>query len=337
MNSVKKLLPPITGLLAFLLGAYIWNISNTSRTISVQSQTNELASANPIPSILVEIEDDEVSRDDLEFEYQLLVNKIFDNDDLTPIPDLGDRYESELNSLKEKIIDSLVERKILFQFIKQDTNFDVDNPSRYVSCVEEWMKIIKVDLEILRDSNNQQRLKERLCQQSILLQYLDEKIYAKIGISQSEIVEYFKNHSHEFTQPPMVKIRQIVLADEKQANQIKAKVNLNNFSDLARQYSIAPEASSGGELGPFRHGGMPRFFDVVFSMKPGQISGILKSTYGFHIIILDRFYEAKRLGLEEATPHIEKLLKKQKREKEYQKWVDLALHSVNVSTPKVKW
>ena len=80
---------------------------------------------------------------------------------------------------------------------------------------------------------------------------------------------------------------------------------------------------------------MPRFFEVAFDLHPGQISNILKSTYGFHIIMVEEKREAHKMTFAEALPGITQKLRQLEEEKAYQKWVDLALHTVVVNTPKV--
>ena len=334
--KVSKIYPALLCVLAFVAGGYFWKISKTERTIA--DATNRPTAPDLVDTgILVKVEDLRVTADDLRFEYDLLTARIWNSEELTPIPDLGDQYETELASLKGKILDSLVERKVLYRFVQHDKRFDLDNPSRYVGCLNQWMTTIESQHELFASPDNQQRLKERLCELSVLHQYLSENVYASIAVSEDEVVEYFRSHASEFKQDEMVKIRQVVLPDDHTARKIRARLTRANFTRLAKQHSITPEASLGGQIGPFTKGQMPPFFDVVFLMKPGQISDVLKSTYGFHIVTLDKKYAKKELSLEEARSQISEIIKKKKQEREYQRWVDLALHSVQVTTPRAVW
>ena len=155
-------------------------------------------------------------------------------------------------------------------------------------------------------------------------------------VSPEEIAAYFRQHPGEFTLPTQVEVSQIVLANEYKARRIYHKLNRRNFSAMAIKHSITPESATGGNLKAFSIGEVPRFFNVAFSMKVGQISDIIKSAYGFHILLLRKKRKRTQLNLADATPLIREQILRQKREKEYQKWVDMALHKVNLKAPYIK-
>ena len=83
---------------------------------------------------------------------------------------------------------------------------------------------------------------------------------------------------------------------------------------MARKYSQDPgSAANGGDLGYFGRGGMVKpFDDAVFSMKAGEISGLVKSDFGFHIIKLLAIKPARVLSFEEARQGILNKLRQQK-------------------------
>lgn len=284
--------------------------------------------------IIAEIDNEKVYREEVDFEYKILTNTILYDEDLAPVPDYGASIHSELSVLKEKIVMSLIERKLLYNFIKRDTTFTINDPNRTKICIEHWKKYIeKSDAKVINNEKSKAYLKKRLCEQDLLSQYLNEKIYSKIKLSDEEMLDYFKHHPKEFISPPKVTIRQIVLADEKTAKKLKNMVTSRNFTKLAKKYSITPEAEDGGILGPFTIGfGMPRFFEVAFNMKPGQISDILKSTYGFHIIMLEEKVPQANLSFLDAKNHIRQKLYELTKERKYKQWVDQALHTMDVKS-----
>lgn len=289
--------------------------------------------------VLVEIEGIPIEKADVDFEYQLLTRDLQSmSQDLTSIPALGKAIEVEGYTLRDQIMSGISERKILFQMIKRDKSFNLSDSGRYVDCLKQWMRTVKHGDPILNAGINKERLKSRLCEQSILQQYLEENIFKNIRIKADEVLEYFRNHPKEFERPSMVSIRQIVLADERQARKIRNQVTRKNFIRLAKKYSITPEAQEGGLLEPFPIGyGMPRFFEVAFSMRPGEISNILKSTYGFHLILLEKKWKIRKYNLSESLERIRAKLLQKEKERAYQKWIDLALHTIKVSIPKVYW
>ncbi len=78
----------------------------------------------------------------------------------------------------------------------------------------------------------------------------------------------------------------ILVKDEATAKDIQAKLKAGDkFEDLAKQYSIDGSAADGGSLGTFGRGAMVKEFeDAAFALKPGEISDIVKTQFGYHII-----------------------------------------------------
>ncbi|MBW1635534.1 MAG: SurA N-terminal domain-containing protein, partial [Deltaproteobacteria bacterium] len=88
-----------------------------------------------------------------------------------------------------------------------------------------------------------------------------------------------------------------------------------DFSELAKQYSEGPSKDSGGDLGFFEKGSMvPKFDSAVFSMKPGQISEIIKTRFGYHIILLEEVKPATARSFEEVRDSIITTLQKKEAE-----------------------
>ena len=86
-----------------------------------------------------------------------------------------------------------------------------------------------------------------------------------------------------------------------------------DFTELAKQYSEGPTGPKGGDLGSFTRGRMVKpFDDAAFSLKEGEISDIVETQFGFHIIKLEKIEPAYTRTLEEARGEIEAQLQAQK-------------------------
>ncbi len=86
---------------------------------------------------------------------------------------------------------------------------------------------------------------------------------------------------------------------------LKRAKNGEDFSALAREYSEGPSKDSGGDLGFFAAGQMvPSFDQAVFSMQPGDISEVVKTQFGYHIIMLEEIQQAQTRPLEEVKAEI---------------------------------
>lgn len=331
-------------LLSVGIGVYAWRVQRTGRKVDQESSDGREFRRR---STLVVVGGTPISNDDIDFEYNLMTDPVKQGLNsgtgaanpapLQAVPDFSGKVDQELSPLKQRIASQIIERKVLYKYIEQDKNFGIDDPAKFSACLREWDESMKAGGKALEDRTAQDRLKKMLCEKSIINQFLRTMVYAPIRISDQEIAEYYKKNTREFKIPQQVVIRQIVLSTEKDANAIKKELNHNNFAAMAAKYSITPEKDQGGMLGPFGQGSMPQVFDIAFSMRPGEIRGILKSTYGFHFVMLERVIPPQNQTLAQATPKIREMLTTKKKEEAYQKWVDQALNVVTVVTPKPLW
>ena len=330
---IKRLFYLFLLMATFGLGVYIWKISHTGYNLAEVEEEAKSPKKIELGDVLAYVGDVPITAQDLELEFSIHIRGLTDTKDLTAIPEVGDKAELQLAPLRERILAQMIERKVLYKHASDDQKFDMADSSRYVSCLTEWHVAIDNGAANTASILDRERLKTRLCETQILKQYMDEIIFSKISIKDEDISEYFKNHQGDFVHPERVTIRQIVLATEEEANAVKAKLTKSNFEELAREHSIAFEREKGGLLGPFSQQEMPRIFDIAFTMNPGDVKGVLKSNYGFHIIKLERKYPKTKLNRAAAIPKIREILEKRKKEEEYNKWVETALNTIPVRGP----
>ena len=319
----------------FGVGAYAWKVKSTGEALVHLG--DEAMQVKPLApgSVLMEVDGEPITVSDVDWEYRLHTLGAFDEAELTPAS-WGDE-DARLSPLRKKLLTALVERKLLYAFIQKDKAFDPSEPARLGACLKEWHETLAAGHKQLVSGEAEVRLKARLCEKDLLQQYLNGRLFAKLEVSFQEVRRYAEAHPEVLRQPERVQIRQIVLADEQEAKRARARVDGSNFGRLARQKSIAPEAHSGGLLRPFARGEMPRVFDGAFNMEEGQVSPILKSTYGFHIILLEKKFAARQLTSRQAAGKISELILSQKRQEAYRQWVERALATVRVAPGKPTW
>lgn len=112
-----------------------------------------------------------------------------------------------------------------------------------------------------------------------------EDLADRIRFPESALVLYFEENRRRYRTPERVRIRQIVVEDEAKARQLRAQLGEGaDFATLAAEHSLAPEAGEGGLLPAFARGEMPEVFDEAFKLRPGGLSRVLESPYGFHLL-----------------------------------------------------
>ena len=340
---MRKLPYILAYLCCFGIGAYAWRLKTSGVAIATESPTAPTYATVPSAdgsglanAATIRVGNETITQDDIDWEFRQHISSTADHEALTPIPDLGDRYNQELVSLRRALIGSMIERKILFIYLQQDHAFDFEKPSRYTVCMSQWQQAVS-SLDPTMDKENRERLKASLCERSIISQYMSERLLADVRLDERELQEYYKNHLSDFKTPERVRVRHILAANESTAKTLRAQANQHNFESLAREHSIAPEGTSGGILGPFVKGGMPAVFEVAFHLKPGEISETLKSNYGYHLIMLLEHYPKQQQAFPEVRSKIAATLRKVKQEEHFSKWVEKALAAINVATPKAVW
>jgi len=85
-----------------------------------------------------------------------------------------------------------------------------------------------------------------------------------------------------------IRASHILVSDLEQAEKILSEIKAGgDFGELAKKYSICPSKENGGDLGYFGKGQMVKEFeDAAFSLNEGEVSGIVKTEFGYHIIKL---------------------------------------------------
>jgi len=155
---------------------------------------------------------------------------------------------------------------------------------------------------------------------------------AKQEITQQDLQRYYDEHRDEFRVPEQVNVRHILIktppagtdgkVDQKAIDAAKAKADDidkqlkagADFAALAKKYSDdTASAKNGGSLGWISRGRtVPEFEQTAFSLPKGGTSGVVRTSYGFHIIHVDDKQPAKMKSLDEVKTQIEPIIRQEK-------------------------
>lgn len=129
--------------------------------------------------------------------------------------------------------------------------------------------------------------------------YVQKEIIGKINLTEKDFQAYYDTHKKEFENPEMVRARHILVAVKpdatpeqkeaarKKAEELLAKVKAGeDFAKLASENTDDPGSKAkGGDLGFFTQGSMVgKFEQAAFALKPGEVSGLVETEFGYHII-----------------------------------------------------
>ena len=157
---------------------------------------------------------------------------------------------------------------------------------------------------------------------------------AALDITDGEILSYYAAHKDSFREPPTITIRQILVRTDREALDLRQKLTKpgTSFEALAREKSVAPEASQGGLMGAFRRGELPGELDAAaWPLPVGGLSGVVPSPLGFHILRLDARNDGRNLSLEEVRPAIRARVLTEKTEGKVRQFIEGLLARAKVN------
>jgi len=158
------------------------------------------------------------------------------------------------------------------------------------------------------------------------------KVASQVQVTPADLQSYYRDHQDQYRVPEQVNVRHILIktplpgpdgkVDDNAVKAAKAKAEAvlkqvqsgGNFAELAKKNSDdTVSAEKGGDLGWINRGQtVPEFEKAAFSLNKDQISGIIQSSYGFHIIQLLDKHEAHVKSLAEVKGEIEPIIRQQK-------------------------
>jgi len=147
-----------------------------------------------------------------------------------------------------------------------------------------------------------------------------------------EIKKYFEDNKEQFKAEESVSASHILVDSEEKALSLLSEIKDGkiSFEDAARQNSSCPSKDNGGSLGEFTKGQMvPEFDKAVFEMEKGEISGPVKTQFGFHIIKVTDKNEAQEMKLEDIKEQLRGMVLGSKR----QKALDSKLNQLKILYP----
>ncbi|MFW6147702.1 MAG: peptidylprolyl isomerase [Thermodesulfobacteriota bacterium] len=245
--------------------------------------------------------------------------------------------DSQLSRLKNQVLEQLINRELLYQE-SQRKGVTVSEAK-----INEKLEVMKknfsnqADFEnILKEANlSEVQLKAQI-EQSLAIDELITKMFVeKVTLSEDEVKTYYESNPESFKQPEQVRASHILIKvapQEDSSKRASARIEIEkiqqkirrgeNFAALAEEASECPSASKGGDLGYFSRGQMAKpFEDAAFALAPGEISDIVETDFGYHLIKVEDKRAQTDMAFDEIKDGLKSYLTQQKVQEEVVRYV----------------
>jgi len=209
---------------------------------------------------------------------------------------------------KERFLQELINKELIYQ---DAINRGLQNDRELAEKIEEFRKM------------------------SLLTIVLKQEIEEKAEVTESEIKEFYDGNPENFKTGEEVRARHILVDTEEKANDIlNSIIKGEGFTELAKTFSMDKgSAQNGGDLGFFSRGRMiPEFEETAFSLKKGEPSKPVKTTYGYHIIEVTDKREGSQIKFEEAKENIKNQLVKEKQKALFESYIETLKNKTDIKT-----
>jgi len=247
----------------------------------------------------------------------------------------GGVHAEEVNPVVGKVGDFVLREADLERLISNQSpetqQKQLANPEQRAALVRELLLAKAVATQARKEKfDRKPEVKEQLSyviDQYLAQEYLRKVVIATVVVTDEEMKKYYLEHEKDFRLPATIKVRHIFFAAPQDASpEVKAKARAKTeevllqlrkgeeFAKLAREFSEdADSAAKGGELGYLSAGktNSEEFEKAAFALKAGEISAVVETPFGYHLIKIDERKEARTATYDEARDYIRKILKEQ--------------------------
>ena len=242
------------------------------------------------------------------------------------------------NKLMKKVLDQMITEKLQIQEAKklgmvvsdEDIQKSLDDVFKLNNITNEQFESM-----LKNEGNSLESYKEMISDQIYASRVVQMQIGATTPVGEKSIRYYYRINKKDFLVSEKVELSQIMLVKEidassKEVKLLKIKANEifqlikggGEFSDLAMKFSDDVSAHSGGKIGFVSRGSMlPKLEKAAFNLREGEVSPLVETVSGFHIIKCDSFIPGHAKDYQSVRPEIKRILNFQKREKKYEKWI----------------
>ena len=237
-----------------------------------------------------------------------------------------------LSEIKKDVLENLIGRELLYQ-TSQKHGIKVDEAAinnQLAMLKKRFPSEAEFNKVLSKNNLSEAAMRAQLERNTAIKEFIDKQFVQKVTISDKESKAYYESNPEYFKQPEQVQASHILIkidskVDESQKAQARKKIeNIQkrlqkgeDFAALAKESSQCPSKAKGGDLGYFQRGQMvPAFEQVAFALKPGAVSDIVETKFGYHLIKVIGKKPETTIPYKDVKDKLEQHLKREKIQKE---------------------
>jgi peptidyl-prolyl cis-trans isomerase C len=241
----------------------------------------------------------------------------------------GQTLSAEQSSeLQGTVLDRMIDRELLFQASKKEgVKIEEKSISEEIAKFKGQFPSDEAFKETLTNMQlTEEDLKGEFGRGLAIQEFVEKSIISKIAVSDDDIKKFYDENKDEFRQAEQVRASHILVSIAENADEATKKaarekiVDLQkqikggaDFAELAKTNSQCPSSAMGGDLGYFTKGRMVKpFEDAAFGLKNGEVSDIVETNFGFHLIKVTDRKEESMQKYDDVKERIGDFLKQQK-------------------------
>lgn len=269
-----------------------------------------VARAEVLEEIVALVDGDILTKSEYEREEQAMIQGIYRQFS-------GADLDQAVAAVRRTLLTDLIDRKILVH--RASRLFDTKRMEQVFFDNFREQQQIKDDAEfaamLAREGMTIESMKTRLVESFAPDEVVRFEVSSRVSVADHEIDDYYAGHPDEFHHEDEVKLREIVLLADTLAKKIdrraeidaiRARLNRDNFAEVATEVSEAGTKEAGGLLGNVHPGDLSETLEgYAFALQPGQVSEVLEMPYGFHIL----FAEEVRVGATKTLDEVREELR----------------------------
>lgn len=251
----------------------------------------------------------------------------------------GSRLKREIEQVQRKYLDLIITRRLQVNRAKEMTLSVSDlEIERALDDVKKRSGLSDDELErfLKQEGIPMKEYRERINEEILLRKVRNIEVRSRISVTPGEIRDFYEKNISEFLPPEQLRASHILFLTPVDANKdvertkrsaaerVLEKIRKGaDFAEMARQFSQDPSASKGGDLGVIKRGEvLPNFEKVLFAMKDGEVSDVVRTRAGFHIIKLVKRIPRTPKPFSEAEGRIRNRLFQEKANARFRRWME---------------